>query len=109
MSVLAYNSDSHLFGWYLGWIIGATIITVIVAEVAAILRVARIIGGQAQQAEQGLQVAHDNTYALRDLTRTTTKPTPIATHQKVTSAFAKPGMAPSPLQRLSGSIQVPGH
>ena len=49
MSVLAYNSDSHLFGWYLGWIIGATIITVIVAEVAAILRVARIIGGQAQQ------------------------------------------------------------
>jgi hypothetical protein len=70
MSVLAYNSDSHLFGWYLGWIIGATIITVIVAEVAAILRVARIIGGQAQQAEQGLQVAHDNTYALRDLTRT---------------------------------------
>src|SRR2546423_3294674 len=42
-------------------------------------------------------------------TRTTTKPTPIATHQKVTSAFAKPGMVPSPLQRLSGSIQIPGH
>ena len=70
MSVLAYNSDANLFGWYLGWIIGASIITVIVAEVAAILRVARIIGGQAQQAEQGLQVAYDNTYALRDLTRT---------------------------------------
>jgi hypothetical protein len=70
MSVLAYNSDANLFGWYLGWIIGATIITVIVAEVAAILRVARIIGGQAQQAEQGLGVAYDNTYALRDLTRT---------------------------------------
>ena len=70
MSVLAYNSDANLFGWYLGWIIGATIITVIVAEVAAILRVARIIGGQAQQAEQGLAVAYDNTYALRDLTRT---------------------------------------
>lgn len=70
MSVLAYNSDANLFGWYLGWIIGATIITVIVAEVAAILRVAKIIGGQAQQAEQGLGVAYDNTYALRDLTRT---------------------------------------
>jgi hypothetical protein len=70
MSVLAYNSDANLFGWYLGWIIGASIITVIVAEVAAILRVARIIGGQAQQAEQGLGVAYDNTYALRDLTRT---------------------------------------
>jgi hypothetical protein len=70
MSMLAYNSDANLFGWYLGWIIGASIITVIVAEVAAILRVARIIGGQAQQAEQGLGVAYDNTYALRDLTRT---------------------------------------
>jgi hypothetical protein len=70
MSVLAYNSDANLFGWYLGWIIGAGIITVIVAEVAAILRVARIIGGQAQQAEEGLQVAYDHTYALRDLTRT---------------------------------------
>ena len=70
MSVLAYNSDANLFGWYLGWIIGAVIITLIVAEVAAILRVARIIGGQAQQADQGLSVADDNTYALRDLTRT---------------------------------------
>lgn len=70
MSVVAYNSDAHLFGWYLGWIIGSAIITVIVAEVAAILRVARIIGGQAQQADQGLQAAYDNTYALRDLTRT---------------------------------------
>ena len=67
---IAYNSAANLFGWYLGWIIGATIITVIVAEVAAILRVARIIGGQAQQADQGLQAAYDNTYALRDLTRT---------------------------------------
>ena len=70
MSVVAFNSDANLFGWYLGWIIGAVIITVIVAEVAAILQVARIIGGQAQQAEQGLQVAYDNTDALRDLTRT---------------------------------------
>jgi hypothetical protein len=70
MSVLAYNSDANLFGWYLGWIIGATIITVIVAEVAGILRIARIIGGQAQQAEQGLQKAYDNTYALHDLART---------------------------------------
>lgn len=70
MSVLAYNSDANLFGWYLGWIIGATIITVIVAEVAGILRIARIIGGQAQQAEEGLQKAYDNTYALHDLART---------------------------------------
>ena len=70
MSVLAYNSDANLVGWYLGWLIGPGIITIIVAEVAAILRVARIIGGQAQQAEEGLQVAYDHTYALRDLTRT---------------------------------------
>lgn len=67
---IAYIGDPNLFGWYLGWAIGAFIITVVVAEVAAILRVAKIIGGQAQQAEQGLQVAHDNTYALRDLTKT---------------------------------------
>jgi hypothetical protein len=67
---IAYIGDPNLFGWYLGWIIGATIITVVVAEVAAILRVAKIIGGQAQQADQGLQVAYDHTSALGDLTRT---------------------------------------
>jgi hypothetical protein len=70
MSVVAYIGNPNLFGWYLGWLIGAVIITVIVAEVAAILRVAKIIGGQAQQAEQGLGVAYDHTAALRDLTRT---------------------------------------
>jgi hypothetical protein len=70
MSVIGYIGDPNLFGWYLGWAIGATIITVVVAEVAAILRIAKIIGGQAQQADQGLQAAYDNTYALRDLTRT---------------------------------------
>jgi hypothetical protein len=70
MSVVAYNGNTHLFGWYLGYVIGAVIITVIVAEVAAVLQVARRIGGQAQQAEEGLSVAYDNTYALRDLTRT---------------------------------------
>jgi hypothetical protein len=70
MHFIAYNSDANLFGWYLGWIIGASIITVIVAEVAAILRIARIIGGQAQQADQGLEVAYDNTSSLKDLTKT---------------------------------------
>jgi hypothetical protein len=70
MSMVAYNSNTHLFGWYLGYIIGAVIITVIVAEVGAVLSVARRIGGQAQQADQGLSVAYDHTYALRDLTRT---------------------------------------
>jgi hypothetical protein len=69
-SVVAYNGDTHLFGWYLGFVIGSVIITVIVAEVAAILSVARRIGGQAQQADHGLSVAYENTYALRDLTRT---------------------------------------
>jgi hypothetical protein len=70
MSVVAYNGDTHLFGWYLGFVIGSVIITVIVAEVAAVLSVARRIGGQAQQADQGLSVAYDHTYALRNLTRT---------------------------------------
>jgi hypothetical protein len=70
MSVVAFNGNTHLFGWYLGFAIGSVIITVIVAEVAAVLSVARRIGGQAQQADQGLSVAYENTYALRDLTRT---------------------------------------
>ena len=70
MSMVAYNGNTHLFGWYLGFVIGSVIITVIVAEVAAVLSVARRIGGQAQQADQGLSVAYDHTYALRDLTRT---------------------------------------
>ena len=70
MSVVAYNGNTHMFGWYLGFAIGSVIITVIVAEVAAVLSIARRIGGQAQQADQGLTVAYDNTYALRDLTRT---------------------------------------
>ena len=70
MHYIAYIGDPNLFGWYLGWAIGAFIITVVVAEVAAILRVAKIIGGQAQQADQGLQVAYDNTSSLKDLTRT---------------------------------------
>jgi len=70
MRYIAYVSDPNLFGWYLGWAIGAFIITVVVAEVAAILRVAKIIGGQAQQADQGLQVAYENTSSLKDLTRT---------------------------------------
>jgi hypothetical protein len=69
-SVIAFNGNTHLFGWYLGFAIGSVIITVIVAEVAAVLSIARRIGGQAQQADQGLTVAYENTYALRDLTRT---------------------------------------
>jgi hypothetical protein len=69
--MLAYNGNTHLFGWYLGYVIGAVIITVVVAEVGAVLSVARRIGGQAQEADEGLSVAYDNTYALRDLTRTT--------------------------------------
>jgi hypothetical protein len=68
--MIAYNGNTHLFGWYLGFAIGSVIITVIVAEVAAVLSIARRIGGQAQQADQGLSAAYENTYALRDLTRT---------------------------------------
>ena len=68
--LISYVGNTHLFGWYLGFVIGAVIITVIVAEVGAVLAVARRIGGQAQQADQGLSVAYDHTYALRDLTRT---------------------------------------
>ena len=70
MSVLAYVGNTHLFGWYLGYAIGAVIITIIVAEVGAVLSLARRIGGQAQQADAGLKVAYNNTYALHDLTRT---------------------------------------
>ena len=70
LRMISYIGNTHLFGWYLGYVIGAVIITVIVAEVGAVLSVARRIGGQAQQADAGLKVAYNNTYALRDLTRT---------------------------------------
>jgi hypothetical protein len=59
-----------LLGWYLGFAIAAVVITGVVAEVAALLSVARRIGMQAQMAIQGLQRAYDNTYPLRDLSLT---------------------------------------
>ena len=62
--------NSSLFGWYLGFAIAGVVITGVVAEVAALLNVARRIGMQAQMAIQGLQRAYDNTYPLRDLTLT---------------------------------------
>ncbi len=62
--------NSTLFGWYLGFAIAGVVITGVVAEVAALLNVARRIGMQAQMAIQGLQRAYDNTYPLRDLALT---------------------------------------
>ena len=70
LRMISYVGNTHLFGWYLGYVIGAVIITIIVAEVGAVLSLARRIGGQAQQADAGLKVAYENTYALKDLTRT---------------------------------------
>jgi hypothetical protein len=67
MSILAAQGDPHLFGWFLGFAIAGTVITVVVALIAAILQVARRIGLQAQMAVQGLTVAYDNTLPLRDL------------------------------------------
>ena len=62
--------NPSLFGWFLGFAIAGVVITGVVAEVAALLNVARRIGMQAQMAIQGLQRAYDNTYPLRDLTLT---------------------------------------
>ena len=72
MILLAQEQALHpsLLGWYLGFAIAAVLITAVVAEVAAILSVARRIGMQAQMAIQGLQRAYDNTYPLRDLSLT---------------------------------------
>lgn len=71
MGVLAnHTGDPHLFGWYLGFVIAAIVITAVVALIAAILQVARRIGMQAQMAVQGLSRAYDNTRPLRDLATT---------------------------------------
>lgn len=72
MILLAQELAPHpsLLGWYLGFAIAAVVITAVVAEVAALLNVAKRIGMQAQMAIQGLQRAYDNTYPLRDLTLT---------------------------------------
>src|SRR5437870_6570527 len=42
-------------------------------------------------------------------TTITTNPIPMATHQKVTSSLANPGMLASPLHGLSDAVQVLGH
>ncbi|MGH8991908.1 MAG: hypothetical protein ACRDZ7_10345 [Acidimicrobiia bacterium] len=72
MIFLAQQQAVHpsLLGWYLGFAIAAIVVTGVVAEVAALLTVARRIGMQAQMAIQGLQRAYDNTYPLRDLSLT---------------------------------------
>jgi len=68
MNVLANHAgDPHLFGWYVGFVVAAVIITAVVALIAAILQVARRIALQAQMAVQGLSRAYDNTRPLRDL------------------------------------------
>lgn len=64
------TGDANLFGWYVGFVVAAVVITGIVAEIAAILQVARRIGMQAQMAVQGLSRAYDNTAPLHDLTLT---------------------------------------
>lgn len=69
MHVLASHAvgEPHLFGWYLGFVIAAVVITAVVALIAAILQVARKIGMQAQMAVQGLSRAFENTRPLHDL------------------------------------------
>jgi hypothetical protein len=59
-----------MFGWYVGFVIAAVAITLVVAEVAAILQIARTIGSQAQMANEGLKKALENTRPLHDLETT---------------------------------------
>lgn len=60
-----------MFGWYVGFVVAAVLITIVVAMVAAILQIARTIGSQAQMADQGLKKALENTRPLHDLETTT--------------------------------------
>ncbi len=56
-----------LTGWYVGFIIGALTITVVVVLVGAILGLARIIGRQAVDITTALDESRVNTMALWDV------------------------------------------
>ena len=62
--------EAHLFGWYLGFVIAAVVISVVVASVAPILVLAARIARQAPQINQALQQSYRNTLPLAALLQT---------------------------------------
>ncbi len=61
-----------LTGWYVGYVIAAVIITVVVILVGAILALARRIGVQAQEVTAALDEARINTLPLWDVDKINT-------------------------------------
>jgi hypothetical protein len=66
----AQLADGSLTGWAVGYTIGIVVVLVVVALVVPILLLARSIGRQAQEIDDALRQAVDNTAPLADL-RTT--------------------------------------
>ncbi len=61
-----------LTGWYVGYVIAAVLITVVVILVGAILALARRIGVQAQEVTAALDEARINTLPLWDVDKINT-------------------------------------
>lgn len=60
-------AEAVLTGWYVGFVIGAVAIVIVVALVAAILNLARGIGNQAVAITEALAESCENTLALWDV------------------------------------------
>lgn len=62
--------EPHLFGWYLGLVIGFVVVLVVVAVVAPILVLAQRIAKQAQHATEALDHSRQTTLPLWDVQKT---------------------------------------
>ena len=62
--------EPHLFGWYLGLVIGFVVVLVVVAVVAPILVRAQRIGKQAKMAIDALDQSRQTTLPLWDVQKT---------------------------------------
>lgn len=64
------GGDGHMFGWYLGLVIGFAVVAVVVVVVATILTLAARIARQADLATEALDVGRVNTLPLWDVQKT---------------------------------------
>lgn len=63
-------AETSLFGWYVGYAIGALVVVIVVVVVSWIIRSATRIGGQAHQATEAVRSATASTDPLWELTTT---------------------------------------
>lgn len=69
MEEMRLSAQAVLTGWYVGYAIGAVIVSLVVVLVATILTLARKIGVQAQEAIVALDEARVNTLPLWEVNK----------------------------------------